>query len=376
MAMLSTSKSEKSQVPNEQLTKPRPWPSPSPALSVLAVLAILYTLYLAAGFLIPITAAIVLNFVLSPIPRLFARYRVPEALSASLIVPSFFVLVLGGAYSLAGPAQDWMARIPEITREVKVKLMDFKASVAQVQEASEQVENVASVGDESSKGPEVRVKTPSLLERLFGTLQEIGIQIGVTLVLLFFLLASGQMFKEKLVSVVPRLQDKKRAILITKQIEKDVSNYLFTITMINVGLGFTIGVGLHLIGLPNAIMWGVMAMLLNFVPYLGAIFGMAVVALVGLITFDSLPQALLAPAIYAGVNVIESQIVTPTVLGRRLTLNAVVVFISVVFWGWIWGVPGAFMAVPLLVTLKVLCDHIERLATIGEFLSGRQSSEP
>lgn len=370
------SKCENSLVPNEQLTKPRPWPSPSPALSVLAVLAILYSLYLAAGFLIPITAAIVLNFVLSPIPRFFARYRVSEALSASLIVPSFFALVLGGAYSLTKPAQDWMARIPEITREVKVKLIDINASVAQVQKASEQVENVASVGDQSTKGPEVRVKTPSLLERLFGTLQEIGIQIGVTFGLLFFLLASGQMFKEKLVSVIPRLQDKKRAILITKQIEKDVSNYLFTITMINAGLGFTIGVGLHLIGLPNAIMWGVMAMLLNFVPYLGAIFGIAVVALVGLITFDSLPQALLAPTIYVGVNVIESQIVTPTVLGRRLTLNAVVVFISVVFWGWIWGVPGAFMAVPLLVTLKVLCDHIERLSTIGEFLSGRQSSEP
>jgi predicted PurR-regulated permease PerM len=119
-------------------------------------------------------------------------------------------------------------------------------------------------------------------------------------------------------------------------------------------------------------MWGVMAMLLNFVPYLGAAVGIVVVLIAGLVTFDSLSQALMAPAIYAGFNIIESQIVTPVVLGRRLTLNSVIVFLSVGFWGWIWGVPGALMAVPLLVILKVLCDHISQLSALGEFLSGRR----
>jgi len=213
-----------------------------------------------------VAAAVVLNLILSPIPRFLARYRVPDAVSAALIVPSFFVLVFLGVYGLAEPSRDWMDRIPEITREVQIKLHDIKEPVAEVQQASEEVEKVASVGGESADKPQVQVKSPGLLERLFGTLQEVGIQTGVTFVLLYFLLASGQMFREKLVRVLPRLQDKKRAILITKQIERDVSSYLFTITIINAGLGLAIGLGLHLIGLPNAVMWGVMAMLLNFVP--------------------------------------------------------------------------------------------------------------
>lgn len=184
------------------------------------------------------------------------------------------------------------------------------------------------------------------------------------------------MFKEKLVRVMPSLEDKKQAIRIARQIERDVSGYLFTITMINAGLGVAIGLGLYVIGMPNALMWGVLAMLLNYVPYLGAACGIVAVAVAALISFDSYSQALIAPAIYVGANILESQFVTPTILGRRLTLNPVIIFISVGFWGWIWGVPGALMAVPLLIAFKVVCDHTERLAAIGEFLSGRRSPTP
>jgi len=350
-------------------------PNSSAAMVILAILGVLYTLYFAADFLIPVAAAVVLNLILSPIPRFLARWRVPDAVSAALIVPSLFAVVFLGVYSLAGPSREWMDRIPEITREVRLKLHEIKEPVEDVKQASEEVEKVASVGGESAEEPQVRVKPPSLLERLFGTLQEVGIQTGVTFVLLYFLLASGQMFREKLVRVLPRLQDKKRALLITKQIERDVSSYLFTISMINAGLGLAIGLGLYLIGLPNAVMWGVMAMLLNFVPYLGAILGAALVFVAGLVTFDSLSQAVLAPAIYVGLNTLEAQIVTPTVLGRRLTLNSVIVFLSVGFWGWIWGIPGALMAVPFLVIFKGLCDHIDRLSAISEFLSGRSAPD-
>lgn len=346
------------------------------ATSVLAVLAVLYTLYFASDFLIPITAAFVLNLVLSPVPRFLAHYRISEPISAILIVPSFFALVFFGIYSLAEPAKEWMERVPQITRELQWKLEDIKEPVAQVKEVSENVEKVTDVSSEPSGETEVRVKPPSLLERLFGTLPEIGIQTGVTFILLFFLLASGEMFKEKLVRVMPSLEDKKQAIRIARQIERDVSGYLFTITMINAGLGVAIGLGLYVIGMPNALMWGVLAMLLNYVPYLGAACGIVAVAVAALISFDSYSQALIAPAIYVGANILESQFVTPTILGRRLTLNPVIIFISVGFWGWIWGVPGALMAVPLLIAFKVVCDHTERLAAIGEFLSGRRSPTP
>ncbi|MDX1425136.1 MAG: AI-2E family transporter, partial [Kiloniellales bacterium] len=183
----------------EPQKRPTAWRAPSLALSVLAILAVLYTLYFAADFLIPVVAAAVLNLVLSPIPRFFARFRIPDAVTASIIVPSFFVLVFLAVYALAEPTREWMGRLPEISRDIQTKLRDIKEPVSEVQEASKEVEKVASVDDEGAPEPEVRVKPPSLLERLFGTLQEVGIQTGVTFVLLYFLLASGEMFKEKLV---------------------------------------------------------------------------------------------------------------------------------------------------------------------------------
>jgi len=195
------------------------------------------------------------------------------------------------------------------------------------------------------------------------------LQLCVTLVLLFFLIASGDAFKMKLVAATPRYRDKKRVLCIWRDVEDNVSVYLLTIALINLCLGGTIAIGLYLIGFPNAALWGAMAALLNFVPYLGALVGLTVVAVVSIITYDPIGPALIAPAIYLGCNVVESQLVTPSVLGRRLSLNPVVVFVSVIFWGWLWGMPGAMMAVPLLIIVHVLCMNFPRLHLIAEFLT-------
>ncbi|MDA0703645.1 MAG: AI-2E family transporter [Proteobacteria bacterium] len=213
-----------------------------------------------------------------------------------------------------------------------------------------------------------------MLERLFVSLRDVGTQLAVTFVLLFFLLASGEMMKEKLVRVSPRFRDKKRTVAIWRQVEREVSNYLFSITLINIGFGFVVGAGLYLVGMPNAVLWGAMAILLNYIPYLGALIGIAILAVIGVVTFDELSYAALGPAVYATANIIESQFVTPGILGRRLTMNPVIIFLAVAFWAWIWGVPGALMAVPILVVVKVLCDHIDSLAGLGEALSGRGSA--
>lgn len=125
---------------------------------------------------------------------------------------------------------------------------------------------------------------------------------------------------------------------------------------------------MFLLGMPNPILWGAMAALAEFVPYLGAAAVVAVLTLAGLVTFDQVGQALLVPAAYLGVNVLQSQFIYPTILGHRLTLNPVAILVGLVFWWWIWGIPGAFLAVPLLATFKIFCDHIEALAPIGEFL--------
>jgi predicted PurR-regulated permease PerM len=195
--------------------------------------------------------------------------------------------------------------------------------------------------------------------------------MGVTLILLLFLLASGDMFYEKLVKSLPTLTDKKRGVRIARTVQREVSRYLLTISLINTGLGAVIAAGMLAIGMPNPVLWGVLAALLNFIPYLGSLLGIVLVGLVALVSFDAIWPALLAPLIYLACTAVEAQLVTPLVIGRRLEMNPVVIFLAIAFWGWLWGIVGALIAVPLLVILKVFADHVESLSAAGEFLSAR-----
>ena len=177
-------------------------------------------------------------------------------------------------------------------------------------------------------------------------------------------------YARKLIRVMPSLADKKRAVEIARQIETEISAYLSMITLINVLLGLAVWGLMSLIGIPNPLLWGVLATFTNYIPYLGAIVMILVLAMVGFITFDDIGQALLAPGAFIGLNILESYILTPLILGRRLTLNPVVIFLGLTFWGWLWGITGAVLAVPIMVVLKIFCDHSETLASVGEFMGG------
>ena len=191
-----------------------------------------------------------------------------------------------------------------------------------------------------------------------------------TLVLLYLLLASGDLFLQKLVHVMPTLGDKKRAVEISHEIQQNISNYLFSVTLINVGLGVVVSGGLYFMGVPNAAMWGIFVAVLNFVPYFGPVAGIILLAAVGLLTFDtSLWQALLPPAWYLLLHLLETNLVTPVLLGRRFTLNPVVIFVSLIFWTWLWGVPGALLSLPILVSIKVISDHVPAMSPVSEVLS-------
>jgi predicted PurR-regulated permease PerM len=191
-----------------------------------------------------------------------------------------------------------------------------------------------------------------------------------TLVLLYLLLASGDLFLQKLVHVMPTLGDKKRAVEISHEIQQNISNYLFSVTLINIGLGIVVSGGLYFMGVPNAAMWGIFVAALNFVPYFGPVAGIVLLAAVGLLTFDtSLWRALLPPGWYLLLHLFESNLITPVLLGRRFTLNPVVIFISLIFWTWLWGVPGALLSLPILVSIKVISDHIPTLSPVSEVLS-------
>lgn len=344
------------------------------AVTGLFLLACFYTLFLARELLMPIVAALVFFVFLMPVVRWLSKWRIPAPVSSAAIVFGVLAMALFSVYAAADPIAKWRQRAPSVMSEVEAKLRGIKESVEDVQKATKEVEKIAeTVAGQANKPPEVTIKTPSLVERLLGGLQALGVQLGIFLVLLYFLLASGEIFTEKVAKVLPTLRDKKLALTIARQVEREVSTYILTITIINAIFGLAIGVSLYFLGVPNAFLWGAMAGVLNFVPYIGAIVGATIIGIVGLVSVDSVAEALVAPAIYMALNVLESQFITPSILGRRFTLNPVVIFITVIVWSWMWGVPGGLLAVPLLVILKALCDHIEALNNFGEFLRGRES---
>lgn len=336
-------------------------------LTGIFVLALFYTLYFARIFLLPIMLALLFAFLLRPAVRGLERLRIPEIVGAALVLLVLLGAVGYGISLVATPASDWIAKAPQNLRQIEDKLRTLREPINKVSKATEQAEKITSV-NEGKKPQVVKVENNSFMDIFFNQTSEVLIGAGTTLILLYFLLASGDLFLRKMVKVLPTLQDKKRAVEIAHEIEGQISIYLLTVTMIFGGQGFVFGVAMFFMKMPNPLLWGVMSALLEFIPYLGPAVGIGVVSVVALLTFNSIGHAALAPLIYFGLTVIQSNLITPIILGRRLTLNPVVVFVGIVFWGWIWGIVGTFLAVPILMTFKILCDHIEPLAPIGEFL--------
>jgi predicted PurR-regulated permease PerM len=337
------------------------------ALTGLFLLASLYTLYFARAFFLPIVLAILLSFLLSPVVRGLNKLRIPNSLGAALVVFGLLGSLGWGIYELSGPAYEWAQQAPRQFRRLERKLAELKKPVQTMSKATQQVEKITQVGA-GQEPRRVEVQTETLGERMFSQATELVAGGTVMFILLFFLLASGDLFLRKLISVLPRLGDKKRAVDIARQIQQDVSTYLSTITVINVALGLAVWGLMTWMKVPNPLLWGVVATVTNYIPYLGAILMIVILAMVGFLTFDDLTQSLMVPGAFVCLNLLESYLVTPMVLGHRLTLNPVVIFLGLTFWGWLWGITGALLAVPIMVVLKIICDRSEPLRPIGEFL--------
>jgi predicted PurR-regulated permease PerM len=354
--------------------KPTPSALPIPldirsiALTGLFVLAVLYTSYFARSFIVPVIVALLLEFLLSPLVRRLRRARVPEALSGAVIVLGLIAACAFTVYSLSGPAADWMRRAPESLEKVQSKLQKLRRPVEQVTRTAEQVEELTNISARSGRVLKVELQDRSFGEVVFGGTQELLGTALVVGVLLYFLLASGDLFLTKVIRVLPTLKDKKRAVQIARETEDQISHYLVTTTVINLAFGAVVAVAMRLLGMPNPLLWGALAAVTNFVPYLGGLAAMVVLAMVALVQFDDTGRALLVPATFLALNIVEGNIVTPMLVGRQLLLNPVVIFIGVLFWGWLWGIVGSLLAVPILATFKIVCDHIEGLAPVGEFL--------
>ncbi len=336
------------------------------ALMGLFILAVFYTLHFAAALFLPIVLAVLLDFLLSPIVRALRKLGLPEPAGAGVVMLALVATMALGVYYLSGPAARYIALAPQSIERVREKMESMRGSVAQVTEAAEQVERVTDVdGDEA---PQVEIKGPSLTRQVFGGTTAFLGAATVVIFLTYFLLAVGDLFLQKLVAVLPQFKDKRVAVTIIRETEAQISLYLFTTTLINIGVGVVTGIVMYLLGMPNPVLWGVVAAVLNFVPYVGAVANTVLLALAALVTFDDTGRALLVPGAFLALNLIESNLVTPLIYGNRMRLNTVALFIGLVFWWYIWGVPGAILAVPMMAAFKITCDHIESLSPIGEFL--------
>ncbi|HTU03709.1 MAG TPA: AI-2E family transporter [Candidatus Sulfotelmatobacter sp.] len=339
------------------------------ALVGLFIIALFAVLYVARAFVIPIVLAMHLALVLSPVVRaLRRRLRLPGPLGAALVVLGLLTAVGAGFYLLAGPAGTWMERIPESFRVIEHRIRDLRKPVDVVRRAADEVEKIATDDPTSSPPPVVAMKRPSLVATLLSATHSAMAGIGLAVLALYFFLAWGNLSLRHLIRALPTLKNKKRAVEITRETEHQVSAYLLTITLINALVGAVLGCALWLLGVPNPALWGAMAFLLNFIPYLGPITGVVVLGVVALITFPGLGQALLVPGVYFLLHAVETNLITPLVLVRRLTLNPLVMFLWLSLWFWLWGVPGALLAVPMLKIVKIFCDNIPELARVGQFL--------
>lgn len=338
------------------------------------LIMIVGVLYFGKGLLIPVTLAFLLALVLLPIVRALRRRGIPEGVTAVALVVVLASGVGGAAYTLSGPVSEWIDSIPQVRAEVSFKLRNLRQSVEDVRKAQDQISDAMQQPADAT-AQEVVIRDPGLLDAAASNASQVFAGAGLTFILLVFLLSSGDMLQEKLVRVLPTLTDKKHGVAIAKEIERSISTYLFTISIINAGLGASIAACMFAIGMPNPILWGVAATVLNFVPYVGSIIGVGVVGLIALISFPTLGHAALAPLLYFACTSIEGQFITPMLVGRRLQINTVAVLLAVAFWGFIWGFIGILIAVPLLVVIKVFASRIESLSGLNEFLSARGELE-
>ena len=324
-------------------------------------------LYYARGFFLPVILAVLLTFILEPLVRVLARRGIPSAMSVVLLVA-----LLGSGFTvstefLSGPLSEMISTTPKVVGTLRERFAFIEKPFAILSEAGNEMQSVGAGGG----GPQsVVVVQSGLLASAAGTVAGIGTTLGATLILSVFLLVSGNILRTKLIHILPSLSDKKRSLRVLLDIESEVSRYLLTIGAINTAVGLCVGIAMAFFGMPNPVLWGIAAALLNFIPFVGSLLGELLVFAVAVATFPTLIEAALPPLVYVAIAIVEGSFVTPMILGRRLELNPVAILIFLSLTTWMWGLIGTIIGVPMLIVIKTFSGHFNILTWLAEFLSG------
>ena len=360
------------EAPLEDLEDLAEMPLPSDAntffLGGLFALALLTAAYVAGEIALPLAFAITLNLLMQPVMKMSQRLHVPRALGALLVILIVFATIIALGAAISDPAGAWMAKLPEGIPRLQQRLSFLDAPIDTLQTLLKSIDGFGAVG--AARTSAGALDGGALLTSLFAGTRSFASGLFTTVLFLYFLLMSGDTFLRRIVEILPRFSSKRQAVDISQQIESDISAYLVTITIMNGLVGVATALVMWFTGVGDPVLWGTIAFLLNYAPILGPSFGVLIFLLAGLLTIDNLWQALLPAALYLAIHIVEGETVTPMLLARRFTLNPVLVILSLVFWFWMWGIPGAILSVPMLAIAKIVCDRVRPFAALGHFLEG------
>ena len=335
-------------------------------MTALFVIVLVFALKQAAPLLVPVVVAFLFGTLLLVPTRWLVSRGLAHSWSAAITVFGTWLLVLGLIGALAVPARDWVANAPEAAVKVQQRLRDIVRPFLALQRTAERVE-AAATGSDGKPAPTVKMAKPTLLQRATGgTLSFAGALLTV-MFLSYFLVASAPKLRRKMAAIAGR-QRQERVEQALEEMAQQMSNYLVLSTMVGAGVGLITWGLLAAVGLPNAGLWGAVAAVLNYIPYLGALVTLMLIAAAALFSFDTLGPVFMATGGFFALNMLEGNLVTPHLLGRKMPLNPVSIFVGLLFWGWLWGVTGALLAVPLTVMVKIICDHVTGLRAVGTLL--------
>jgi len=324
----------------------------------LALLATLWTCRAASGVVLPMVFAVFIALSLNPVVISLSRPYVPRALVAAIVVAIGIVLLASLVAWIAVPARHWFEQAPEALRSLTPKL---RGMTRQIEAAGRATQSLIGLGAPSGEHVASQPSTPVLFDvwAALSATPRLLAEIFATVLLAYFFLVFGNDLLRKAVDLSPSLDRKRTTIDIVRLAQREMSRYLFTTTLINSAVGLGAGLIAFALGIPDALFWGALAAVLNFIPYVGPLCMTAIFLLVGLLSFERLGEALLAPGLFAGLVILEGQFITPMILGRRMELNPVVILLWLMVMGWMWGAAGIVLAVPVLAVTRIVCQRVE-----------------
>lgn len=351
-------------------------PPSSWVLRALLVIAIVFLLQLAKPLMLPVVIAVAFTFVLSAAVRRLRRIGIPEAVGAGVVVAAVLCTLMLAGSVVADPAAEWWDRVPSTLRQLVDSADRVRAAVFEVTTGSSRKARQAAAQRPDVIAERIASESVSFTRVVVGEMFSFALEAAATVILLYFLLASEHWLLSRTVEAVPRRRTRALVLGGVRQAQHEIGLYLGTMSLINIVLGTVTTFAMTMIGLPNPLLWGAMAALLNFVPYLGPALMTGCLLLAGSMSFGTDVGMFGPPAAFLALHAIESNLVTPFVVGRRLRLAPLSVFLSVLFWGWMWGIAGAFVAVPILLGLRTIFKRSRRFKLACVYLEGDASPPP